>query len=125
MITRAWRGATTTADRARYLEYLKATGLKEYLETPGNQGVIVLTREARGHTEFLLLSFWGNMESVGRFAGPEPDKAVFYPEDDHFLVERDLEVQHYEVAFDVRKSGDGLPNDTAIADVLRFVAPQG
>ena len=65
-------------------------------------GTLVLTRQTRGLTEFVLLSFWDGMESVGRFAGPEPDKAVFYPEDDRFLVERDLEVQHYEVKSDSR-----------------------
>lgn len=123
MITREWRGATRTEDCARYLEYLKATGLREYLETPGNQGVIVLTREARGHTEFLLQSFWENMDSVRAFAGPEAGRAVFYPEDDRFLVERDLEVRHYEVAFGAHKSGDGPQDDTAVADALRFVVP--
>jgi heme-degrading monooxygenase HmoA len=102
MIARQWRGATRMADRAAYLEYLEATGLKEYRATPGNRGTLVLTREVRGLAEFLLLSYWDSMESVGGFAGPEPGKAVFYPEDDRFLVERDLEVQHFEVAVDQR-----------------------
>ncbi len=30
-----------------------------------------------------------------RFAGPEPDVAVFYPEDDAFLVERETRVTHW------------------------------
>jgi heme-degrading monooxygenase HmoA len=97
MIARRWRGATRTAQTAQYLEYLEATGLKEYRATPGNLGTLVLTRQVGGLTEFVILSFWDSMESVGRFAGPEPDKAVYYPEDDRFLVEKDLEVQHYEV----------------------------
>lgn len=33
-----------------------------------------------------------------RFAGDEYERAVFYPEDDAFLVERDLHVDHHEVA---------------------------
>lgn len=37
------------------------------------------------------------MESVRDFAGPEPERAVFYPEDDAFLVERENSVAHYEV----------------------------
>ncbi len=105
MIAREWRGKTRRAERPAYLEYLKATGLKEYLDTPGNLGVLVLTRDTQGETEFLLLSFWEDMESVTRFAGLEPDKAVFYPEDDRFLIAKDLGVRHYEVPFETRRSG--------------------
>jgi hypothetical protein len=36
--------------------------------------------------------------SLRFFAGQDIEKAVFYPEDDRFLVERDLSVHHYEVA---------------------------
>jgi hypothetical protein len=35
---------------------------------------------------------------VQRFAGENPEQAVFYPEDDRFLVDRDLTSTHYEVA---------------------------
>jgi hypothetical protein len=34
---------------------------------------------------------------VRGFAGDELDAAVFFPQDDAYLVERDLEVRHYEV----------------------------
>lgn len=60
-----------------------------------------------------MLSFWENTDAVRRFAGPEPARAVFYPEDDRFLVERDLEVKHYEVSvFDSRPS-DRAPDGGA------------
>jgi hypothetical protein len=36
--------------------------------------------------------------AVKAFAGEEYETAVFYPEDDRYLVERDLECEHYEVA---------------------------
>jgi hypothetical protein len=39
------------------------------------------------------------MESIRGFAGNDIDKAVFYPEDDHFLVDRDDHVTHFEVVF--------------------------
>jgi hypothetical protein len=35
--------------------------------------------------------------AITGFAGDEPDKAVFYPEDDRFLIQRDLTVSHYVV----------------------------
>jgi hypothetical protein len=37
------------------------------------------------------------MDAVKRFAGPVPEKARFYPEDDAYLVRRDLTVDHFEV----------------------------
>ena len=36
--------------------------------------------------------------SVKAFAGDDYETAVFYPEDDRYLVERDLKSEHYEVA---------------------------
>jgi heme-degrading monooxygenase HmoA len=57
----------------------------------------VVWREREGHAEFLLLTLWESMEAVQRFAGSTPERAVFYPEDDDFLVERDEHVDHYEV----------------------------
>jgi hypothetical protein len=43
------------------------------------------------------LSFWDSRDSIRAFAGEDIDQAVFYPEDDRFLVERDLMVRHYDV----------------------------
>lgn len=97
MIARTWRGATKAADGDAYVEYLHKTGIHEYKATPGNKGVIALRRERDGKTEFFLVSLWEGWDAIKAFAGPNPDKAVFYPEDDRFLVERDNHVDHYEV----------------------------
>lgn len=43
------------------------------------------------------MSFWESREAIDGFAGQDIEKAVFYPEDERFLVERDLTVRHYEV----------------------------
>lgn len=98
-VARSWRGATRIEDKEKYLDYLKATGLKSYRETAGNLGVIALRRDREGRTEFLLVSFWVDQSAIRRFAGEIIDRAVFYPEDDRFLVERDNHVDHYEVVF--------------------------
>jgi hypothetical protein len=37
------------------------------------------------------------MDSVRSFAGDDPSRAVYYPEDDRFLIERSPTVEHYEV----------------------------
>jgi len=97
MIARIWRGSVREADKDVYYEYLKKTGLKEYAETPGNQGVHTLRRVANGRCEFLLLTLWDSWDAIKAFAGPEYEKAVYYPEDEQFLIERGPMVEHYEL----------------------------
>jgi heme-degrading monooxygenase HmoA len=97
VIARTWRGAVRAQDADAYLEYLEATGLKEYRETPGNRGVFALRRIVDDRCEYLLLTLWDSIEAVHRFAGDDVETAVFYPEDDRFLVDRDLTSTHYDV----------------------------
>ena len=97
MIARAWRGVTRAADADRYLEYLEATGLAAYRATPGNLGVLALRRIVDERAEFLLLTLWDSEAAIRRFAGDDPERAVFYPEDDRFLLERWERVEHWGV----------------------------
>lgn len=96
-IGRIWRGSTLAEDGDRYLEYLRATGLAEYARVEGHRETITLRRTLDGRAEFLLLTLWDSMDAVRTFAGADPERAVFYPEDDRFLVERDERVMHFEV----------------------------
>jgi heme-degrading monooxygenase HmoA len=79
------------------VHYLQATGMKAYRATAGNQGAYILRRATEDRTEFVTLSFWDSLEAVREFAGDEIGKAVFYPEDDRYLVNRELTVSHYEL----------------------------
>jgi len=97
MIARTWHGVTAASKGDAYFGVLKETGLKEYRETPGNQGVIVLRRADGDRTHFLLITFWESFEAIRRFAGPNPDRAVYYPEDKEFLLEFEPTVTHYDV----------------------------
>jgi heme-degrading monooxygenase HmoA len=101
-IARTWRGVVRASDSDRYAAYVEATGLRAFSETPGNLGALLLRRPLRdandeATTEFLVVSFWDSMDAVKRFAGPQPEQAVFYPEDERYLVRRDLAVDHFEV----------------------------
>jgi heme-degrading monooxygenase HmoA len=100
MIARSWRGSTAAGDADAYLEYLHQTGLAEYRKIEGNRGVLALRRILGGTAEFLLISLWDSEEAIRKFAGNDIDQAVFYPEDDRFLIDREERVTHYEVAFD-------------------------
>jgi len=97
VIARTWRGAVRAEDADAYLEYLEATGLKEYRDIPGNRGVLALRRIEGERCEYLIVSLWDSLDAVERFAGEDLEQAVFYPEDDRFLVDRALTSTHYEV----------------------------
>lgn len=97
MMARMWRGRTPASKADSYLEYLKQTGLKEYAAVPGNEGVLVLRRVSEEEAEFLLISLWESEEAIRRFAGDDLERAVYYPEDDEYLLEREPGVVHFEV----------------------------
>jgi heme-degrading monooxygenase HmoA len=98
VIARTWRGAVRTEDAVRYADYIRDTGLAAYAATPGNRGAWMLRRDLdEGLTESVTLSLWESIDAVRAFAGDDPERAVFYPEDDAFLVERDVRVRHYQV----------------------------
>jgi|SRR5437588_8599864 len=102
MIARIWRGAVRRTDGDAYAEYMRETGLAAYAETPGNRGAWMLRRDADDRTEFVMFTLWDSLDAVKAFAGEDYETAVFYPEDDRFLVERDLTASHYEVEADLR-----------------------
>lgn len=99
MIARSWRGWTSAADADAYLQYMRQTGLADIGGTKGNLGSIVFRQVSHGRAEFLLISFWTSWDAIKRFAGPQADRAVFYPDDARFLVSKDIHVDHLEVAY--------------------------
>jgi heme-degrading monooxygenase HmoA len=98
MIARTWRGAVATADADAYADYMQDTGVAGYATTAGNQGVWMLRRNLDDDTtEFMMFTLWDSIEAVKAFAGPMPEQAIFYPEDDRFLIERDPVASHFSV----------------------------
>ena len=97
MIARTWHGVTHASKANEYLDYLKRTGVDEYEKTEGNRGVYVLQRIEGDRAHFLLLTLWESEDAIKRFAGPEIEKAKYYPEDEQFLLELEPNVTHYAV----------------------------
>jgi heme-degrading monooxygenase HmoA len=98
MIARIWRGAVRARDAAAYADYVQRTGIDGYQRTPGNRGAWALWRIDGDRAEIVTVSLWESRAAIEGFAGPDIEKAVFYPDDDRFLIDRDLTVLHYEVA---------------------------
>ena len=97
MIARIWRGAVKNEDADEYVAYVHETGIKHYRSTPGNQGAWILRRPLDRLTEIVTFSLWDDMDAVRAFAGDDPTRAVYYPEDNRYLVERNSIVEHYDV----------------------------
>ncbi len=97
MIVRIWHGLTSEADGDRYFDYVAATGVKDYHSTQGNRGVAVWRRANAGRAEFWVVSLWESFDSIRKFAGPDMEKAVYYPEDKKFLLEFEPKVAHYDL----------------------------
>jgi len=97
VIARVWRGATLAEDGDEYAAYLEETGMRNAREIPGSRGTLVLRRMRGGYAEFETILLFEQLEDVRAFAGDELEAAVFFAEDDRYLIERELEVRHYDV----------------------------
>jgi heme-degrading monooxygenase HmoA len=98
VIARIWRGVVRTGDAEEYGRYIEETGVAGYAKTEGNRGVWMLRRDEDGRTEFVTFTLWDSLDAVKGFAGEDYETAVYYPEDDKYLIERDERCAHYEVA---------------------------
>ena len=99
MIMRMWKGRVPARRLAEYMEYMKDTGLKEYVETQGNLGVYAFHRAQGTEAEVVMVTFWESVEAIRRFTGPDYEQAQYYPRDRDFLLEMEPGVAHYEVAY--------------------------
>jgi heme-degrading monooxygenase HmoA len=64
--------------------------------------VTVLRRVVEDRAEFVLISYWESMDAIKAFAGDEPERAVYYSEDERFLLVKTPTVDHYETPVDRR-----------------------
>jgi hypothetical protein len=44
-----------------------------------------------------LISHWESWDAIKAFAGADDEKAVYYPQDEKFLLEMRPKVKHYEI----------------------------
>lgn len=121
MIARSWDGCTTAAQADEYAEYVRRTGVAEIAATDGNRGVWLLRRREGDRARFRVLSLWDSMDAVRRFAGDDPQKARYYPDDSRFLLALEPHVEHLDVVTaDGRRGAQG--EAAALAEELRALA---
>ncbi|MGH8184348.1 MAG: hypothetical protein ACREPH_11890 [Rhodanobacteraceae bacterium] len=98
MIMRIWRGITAKDQADAYLEHLQQTALHALKDYKGQRGAWVLRRVQGDQCEFQVLTLWDSKKSLLAYAGDKPERAVYYDEDDKFLLDMEPLVRLYEVA---------------------------
>jgi len=97
MIVRIWHGRTRRDRGDAYAAFLTQRAIPDYRSVPGNLDVSILRHDEREVSHFLTITRWINEDAIRGFAGRDILKAKYYPEDKDFLLEFELEVQHFEV----------------------------
>lgn len=98
MIARLWHGRVPLAKADAYAAFLEARAMPDYRAVAGNLGAYVLRRDDGEVAHFMTLSWWESEAAIRAFAGDEPLRARYYPEDAGFLLEFEPEVAHYALA---------------------------
>ena len=97
MIARIWHGVTLAEKADEYYQFLQQSGIADYQLVDGNRSVQVLRRIEGDKAHFLLITLWDSMDAIKNFAGDNPEKAKYYPEDKDYLLEFEEYVSHYDV----------------------------
>jgi len=95
-----WHGRVDASKADEYAEFMKARAVPDYSSVEGLQKLLFLRRVEADVAHFLLVTHWDSMDSVIEFAGDNPEKAKYYPEDDQFLLEKEETSALYEVFFE-------------------------
>ncbi len=94
MIARIWEGRTTLSKAADYKEFLLRVAVRDYKSVKEIQRIQFLHHVENKLSYFTLITFWPSIETIKKFAGPDYEKAKYYPEDDEFLLEFPEKVKH-------------------------------
>jgi heme-degrading monooxygenase HmoA len=97
MIVRIWHGRTRRDRADAYGDFLTQRAIPDYRSIPGNLDVSVLRQDDREVSHFMTITRWISEDAIRAFAGRDILKAKYYPEDKDFLLEFELEVQHFEL----------------------------
>lgn len=105
MVARIWHGWTTHANAGPYERLLRQEVFPwiRGKEIPGFRGIHLLRREGEDEVEFVTLMWFGSLEDVRAFAGPEHAKAVVPDAARALLARFDADSAHYTV---VEGAGD-------------------
>jgi hypothetical protein len=96
VISRFWRGWTTSDNADAYEELLRTEILPGIHRIDGYRGAYLLRRDVEDGVEFATLTLWESMDAVRAFAGEDYEVAVVPPEARALLSRFDQMSAHYE-----------------------------
>jgi len=97
LILRMWRARSTAEKSGEYVQHATSKVFPTLRAIAGYRGAYLLRRAVDGAVELVVLTIWESMESVRKFAGDEPEKAVVEPEARAVLTSFDDCVTHFEI----------------------------
>ena len=100
MIVRMWHGMVEASKADEYAEFMKKRAVPDYSSVDGLRKLLFLRDDKADVAHFLLVTHWDSMEAVKKFAGENPEKAKYYPEDDGYLLEKEETSALYEVFYE-------------------------
>ena len=97
MITRLWRGWTTTANADAYERFLLSELFPAMRDIDGFQGADVLRRRVGdGEVAFVTLTRFASLDAIRAFAGDDPEVPVLEPQALVLLSRYDERAQHFD-----------------------------
>ncbi|MEQ8748850.1 MAG: hypothetical protein RIC52_03655 [Amphiplicatus sp.] len=100
MILRTWHGRTALKDAAAYENFMIERAGADYASVDGFRKLYFTRRDEGEISHFLLVTVWDSLDAVKRFAGDDPSKAKYYPEDDRYLLEKEAASLNHAIFFE-------------------------
>ena len=97
MIVRTWQARALESNAPHYEQHFRTEVAHRLASIPGFQGAELLKRIEAGVALIVVQTRWDSMDSVRKFAGEDPERAVVEPAAKAVLTEFDDRVRHFEV----------------------------
>lgn len=97
---RLWHGKVAIEKADEYETFMVERAVPDYGSVDGLLKLYFQRKNENTIAHFLLITIWDSLESIKKFAGTEPELAKYYPEDDHFLLEKEKYASIYQVFYE-------------------------
>jgi hypothetical protein len=97
VISRQWRGLVRTEAAQSYVEHLRAETFPALRKLPGFVSASIHSRPLGNGVEFVVITQWGSLGDIRRFAGTDIEAAVVPSTAAAMMIEYDRRARHFEV----------------------------
>jgi heme-degrading monooxygenase HmoA len=96
-IIRMWRGEVSLDKADAYEALMQRIAAPDYRSVEGLLAFYFTRRDLDDKAEFLLITHWQSLTAIKNFAGDNPLKAKYYPQDQAYLLAFPEQVEHFKV----------------------------